>query len=118
MALCLLTLRRATLKGLVYLEACDGILYAGDSFANVPDLLVTTELHPLFPMPTLASWNAGAARSNAALRIELNGLQWLALGHGKSPFPRPRPLCRRLWPAQSSKHPQPGHWLWRSASAA
>lgn len=73
---------------LAYLDKRDGTLYAGDSFVNVPGLRVVTELHPLFPMPTLGTWNADEARASARQLTQLDGVQWLALGHGK-PIPQP-----------------------------
>lgn len=53
---------------LAYFDLRDGTLYAGDSFVNVPSLRVTTELHPLFPMPTFGTWNADLARGRSGSR--------------------------------------------------
>lgn len=53
---------------------------------------MVTELHPLFPLPTLGTWKARQARASArklARKLaQLPDMQWLALGQGK-PVPQP-----------------------------
>lgn len=78
---------------LAYLDGRDGTLYAGDSFTCVGRVRSVTEFHPLFPMPTLGTWNAQEALTTARSLAELPGLHWLALGHGQ---PRREPAEHML----------------------
>lgn len=90
---------------LAYLDERDGTLYAGDSFVNVPNLRVCTELHPLFPMPTFGTWNADVARATAHKLAELEGMTWLALGHGR-PLREPRQAMQAaVERAAQQRHP-------------
>lgn len=66
---------------LAFLDGRDGTLYAGDTFVNVLGLRVVTELHPLFPMPTLGTPDAPQALESAQHLLKLP-LEHLALGHG------------------------------------
>ncbi|GAA5532389.1 MBL fold metallo-hydrolase [Deinococcus aluminii] len=66
---------------LAFLDERDGTLYAGDTFVNVLGLRVVTELHPLFPMPTLGTSDPAQALESARRLLDLP-LASLALGHG------------------------------------
>ena len=95
---------------LAFLDERDGTLYAGDAFVNVPGLRVTTELHPLFPMPTFGTWNADAARRSARTLSQLPGVKWLALGHGK-PIPEPLAAMQEAVTRADQQTPVPGWQL-------
>lgn len=98
---------------LAYLDERDGTLYAGDSFVKVPSLRVPTELHPLFPMPTFGTLDAAAARVSAHKLAQLDGLNWLALGHGR-PIPRPQ-AAMQVAVTRAERQIPPAAWQLRLA---
>lgn len=90
---------------LAFLDERDGTLYAGDAFVNIPNLRVSTDLHPLFPAPALYPWHAPTALATAHELAQLHGLNWLALGHG-APIAAPsEPLQLALARAEAHQHP-------------
>nr|WP_229781924.1 MBL fold metallo-hydrolase [Deinococcus daejeonensis] len=76
-----------------YLDERDGMLYSGDTFANVPRLLVASVLHAIFPLPTFGTHDP--AQTTRAARALLDvPLRTLATGHGPA-IQGPLPAMRR-----------------------
>jgi glyoxylase-like metal-dependent hydrolase (beta-lactamase superfamily II) len=64
-----------------FLDARDGTLIAGDAFASLGGLTVTSKLNPKFPLPALATWDKPLALRTARRLRDLQPAR-LALGHG------------------------------------
>ncbi len=63
------------------LDVRDRTLIAGDAFANLGGLYVTSQVNPRFPLPALVTWDRPTALRNARALRALNP-SLLAVGHG------------------------------------
>lgn len=55
---------------LAFQDQRDGTLYVGDALVNVPTFRVVTFLSPLFPLPTLGTWDRELALQSARKLLE------------------------------------------------
>jgi glyoxylase-like metal-dependent hydrolase (beta-lactamase superfamily II) len=64
------------------LDTRDRTLIAGDAYASLGGLAVTSKLNPRFPLPALATWDKPTALATARALRGLNPSR-LAVGHGQ-----------------------------------
>lgn len=64
------------------LDTRDGTLYSGDVFSTLGGLATTAVANPLFPLPTMATWQREKELESAALLRDLE-VDRIAPGHGR-----------------------------------